>query len=151
MEMNVVADMFNRNGEGYIDWKEFLAALRPDWEEKPTSNDDIILDEVQQQVQLCSCHNRLKVNQVNEGQYRVKSTINGPSFDYSNFYSLLKYSLVTVRSSAWSAPCAPLSWSVSVVAGWRWTSSSSRTILVVVRFLISSYSVKLYKCGLTHH
>jgi len=100
MEMQVVADMFNRNGEGYIDWKEFLAALRPDWEEKPTTDDDIILDEVQQQVQLCSCHNRLKVNQVNEGQYRVQSTINLPSFDYSNFYSLYKYSLVTVRSSA---------------------------------------------------
>ena len=34
MEMNAVANMFDRNNENYIDWKEFLAALRPDWEDR---------------------------------------------------------------------------------------------------------------------
>ena len=51
MEMNAVADMFDRNKDGYIDWKEFLAALRPDWEERPTTKDEIIHDEVKRQVQ----------------------------------------------------------------------------------------------------
>ena len=34
MEMNAVANMFDRNNEDYIDWKEFLAALRQDWEDR---------------------------------------------------------------------------------------------------------------------
>ena len=34
MEMNAVANMFDGNNEDYIDWKEFLAALRPDWEDR---------------------------------------------------------------------------------------------------------------------
>lgn len=71
MEMNAVANMFDRNGDGYIDWKEFLAALRPDWEERPTTEDEIIHDEVKRQVERCTCRNRFKVHQVGEGQYRV--------------------------------------------------------------------------------
>jgi hypothetical protein len=30
LEMNVVANIFDRCGESYINWKEFLAALRSD-------------------------------------------------------------------------------------------------------------------------
>ena len=30
MEMEAVADIFDRDGDGYIDYKEFVAALRPD-------------------------------------------------------------------------------------------------------------------------
>ncbi|XP_059350790.1 microtubule-actin cross-linking factor 1, isoforms 1/2/3/4/5-like isoform X2 [Daphnia carinata] len=70
MEMNAVANMFDRNNEGYIDWKEFLAALRPDWEERPTTEDEIIHDEVKRAVNQCTCRNRFKVHQVGEGQYR---------------------------------------------------------------------------------
>ena len=45
--MNAVADMFDHNSEGFIDWKEFIAALRPDWEEKkPTTEAEKIHDEV---------------------------------------------------------------------------------------------------------
>ena len=74
--MNAVANMFDRNGEGYIDWKEFLAALRPDWEEPgPPSEAEKIHDEVKRQVQKCTCRNRFKVHQVGEGKYRVCSLI----------------------------------------------------------------------------
>ena len=30
--MEAVADIFDRDGDGYIDYKEFVAALRPDRE-----------------------------------------------------------------------------------------------------------------------
>lgn len=65
-----MANMFD-HGNGLIDWKEFLAALRPDWEERPTTEEELIHDEVKRQVQKCTCRNRFKVHQVGEGQYRV--------------------------------------------------------------------------------
>lgn len=72
MEMNAVADMFDQNIEGYIDWKEFIAALRPDWEEKqPTTEAEKIHDEVKRLVMLCTCRQKFRVFQVGEGKYRV--------------------------------------------------------------------------------
>jgi len=71
LEMNAVADLFDRSGEGLIDWKEFIAALRPDWEErKPESEAEKIHDEVKRLVMLCTCRQKFRVFQVGEGKYR---------------------------------------------------------------------------------
>ncbi|XP_054274796.1 dystonin isoform X14 [Macrosteles quadrilineatus] len=71
MEMNAVADMFDHNNEGFIDWKEFIAALRPDWQEKPpTTEAEKIHDEVKRLVMLCTCRQKFRVFQVGEGKYR---------------------------------------------------------------------------------
>ncbi|BET00336.1 Growth-Arrest-Specific Protein 2 Domain [Nesidiocoris tenuis] len=71
LEMGAVADMFDHNSEGYIDWKEFIAALRPDWEEKkPVTEADKIHDEVKRLVMLCTCRQKFRVFQVGEGKYR---------------------------------------------------------------------------------
>ncbi|XP_037048324.1 dystonin isoform X37 [Bradysia coprophila] len=71
MEMGAVADLFDRNGEGLIDWQEFIAALRPDWQDrKPATDADKIHDEVKRLVMLCTCRQKFRVFQVGEGKYR---------------------------------------------------------------------------------
>ncbi|XP_017959525.1 dystonin isoform X25 [Drosophila navojoa] len=71
LEMKAVADLFDRNGEGLIDWQEFIAALRPDWQErKPATDSDKIHDEVKRLVMLCTCRQKFRVFQVGEGKYR---------------------------------------------------------------------------------
>ncbi|XP_065222552.1 dystonin isoform X14 [Planococcus citri] len=71
LEMNAVADMFDHDGAGLIDWKEFIAALRPDWEEKrPDTEAEKIHDEVKRLVMLCTCRQKFRVFQVGEGKYR---------------------------------------------------------------------------------
>ncbi|KAJ9595550.1 hypothetical protein L9F63_013259, partial [Diploptera punctata] len=71
LEMNAVADLFDRSGEGLIDWKEFIAALRPDWEDKkPLTEAEKIHDEVKRLVMLCTCRQKFRVFQVGEGKYR---------------------------------------------------------------------------------
>ncbi|XP_072387789.1 microtubule-actin cross-linking factor 1 isoform X30 [Diabrotica undecimpunctata] len=71
LEMKHVADMFDENNRGLIDWKKFIAALRPDWEEKAPDNDaQKIHDEVKRLVMLCTCRQKFRVFQVGEGKYR---------------------------------------------------------------------------------
>ncbi|XP_052740614.1 dystonin isoform X29 [Bicyclus anynana] len=72
LEMGAVADLFDRNGVGLIDWEEFIAALRPDWVEKrgPPTDADKIHDEVKRLVMLCTCRQKFRVFQVGEGKYR---------------------------------------------------------------------------------
>lgn len=70
--MKHVADMFDENNRGLIDWKKFIAALRPDWEEKsPDTDAQKIHDEVKRLVMLCTCRQKFRVFQVGEGKYRV--------------------------------------------------------------------------------
>ena len=74
MEMELVAPIFDRNNDGYIDHKEYLETLRPD-RDVPKTEAEIIQDEVQRQVAKCTCVQRYKVFQVGEGKYRVKKTL----------------------------------------------------------------------------
>merc|ERR1719220_3279829 len=70
LEMNAVADKFD-HGDGMIDWREFMAALRPDWEERgPLTDTQRIDDEIKRQVAQCTCRQKLKVFRVGEGKYR---------------------------------------------------------------------------------
>merc|ERR1712228_934968 len=70
LELNAVADKFD-HGDGMIDWREFIAALRPDWEERgPLTDTQRIDDEINRQVAQCTCRQKFKVFQVGEGKYR---------------------------------------------------------------------------------
>lgn len=47
LEMSAVADIFDRDGDGYIDYYEFVAALHPNKDAyKPVTDADKIEDEV---------------------------------------------------------------------------------------------------------
>jgi len=70
LELNAVADKFD-HGDGMIDWREFMTALRPDWEERgPLTDTQRIDDEIKRQVAQCTCRQKFKVFQVGEGKYR---------------------------------------------------------------------------------
>ena len=70
LEMEKVAPIFDRNSDGFVDHKEYLETLRPD-RDPPKTEAEIIQDEVQRQVAKCTCVQRYKVFQVEEGKYRV--------------------------------------------------------------------------------
>lgn len=86
LEMGAVADLFDRNGEGLIDWQEFIAALRPDWQDrKPPSDADKIHDEVKRLVMLCTCRQKFRVFQVGEGKYRVRLSLLYRNFHWNTY------------------------------------------------------------------
>ena len=75
-----MADKFD-HGDGMIDWREFMAALRPDWEERgPLTDTQRIDDEIKRQVAQCTCRQKFKVFQVGEGKYRVSYYVISPTF-----------------------------------------------------------------------
>lgn len=101
LEMKHVADMFDQDNRGLIDWKKFIAALRPDWEEKPVDNDaQKIHDEVKRLVMLCTCRQKFRVFQVGEGKYRVSFQ----NFGFFLFYRLFFFFVVWREPKTASGP-----------------------------------------------
>ncbi|XP_059365706.1 microtubule-actin cross-linking factor 1, isoforms 1/2/3/4 isoform X14 [Carassius carassius] len=71
LEMTAVADIFDRDCDGYIDYYEFVAALHPNKDAyRPTTDADKIEDEVTRQVAQCKCAKRFQVEQIGENKYR---------------------------------------------------------------------------------
>ncbi|XP_062981112.1 dystonin isoform X10 [Elgaria multicarinata webbii] len=71
LEMSAVADIFDRDGDGYIDYYEFVAALHPNKDAyKPETDADKIEDEVTRQVAKCKCAKRFQVEQIGDNKYR---------------------------------------------------------------------------------
>ncbi|XP_037077615.1 microtubule-actin cross-linking factor 1-like isoform X3 [Pollicipes pollicipes] len=71
LEMQLVADRVDKNQDGLIDYNEFMAALRPDWEKnRPLTEAEKIDDEVKKACSACNCRSKFKVFQVGEGRYR---------------------------------------------------------------------------------
>ncbi|XP_053719858.1 microtubule-actin cross-linking factor 1 isoform X18 [Synchiropus splendidus] len=71
LEMTAVADIFDSDGDGYIDYYEFVAALHPNKDAyRPTTDADKIEDEVTRQVAQCKCAKRFQVEQIGENKYR---------------------------------------------------------------------------------
>ncbi|XP_005863372.1 PREDICTED: dystonin isoform X17 [Myotis brandtii] len=71
LEMSAVADIFDRDGDGYIDYYEFVAALHPNKDAyKPVTDADKIEDEVTREVAKCKCAKRFQVEQIGDNKYR---------------------------------------------------------------------------------
>ncbi|XP_039236351.1 dystonin isoform X3 [Pipra filicauda] len=71
LEMSAVADIFDRDDDGYIDYYEFVAALHPNKDAyKPLTDADKIEDEVTRQVAKCKCAKRFQVEQIGDNKYR---------------------------------------------------------------------------------
>ncbi|XP_051467377.1 microtubule-actin cross-linking factor 1, isoforms 6/7-like [Apus apus] len=71
LEMNAVAGIFDVNGDGFIDYYEFISALHPHRDPLRRAADaDRIQDEVNRQVAQCNCAKRFQVEQISANRYR---------------------------------------------------------------------------------
>ena len=76
MELQIAANCIDKNQDGLIDYNEFMAALRPDWDKnRPLTEGEKIDDEVKKICATCACRTKFKVFQVGEGKYRVSSLV----------------------------------------------------------------------------
>ncbi|RXM31483.1 hypothetical protein EOD39_6947 [Acipenser ruthenus] len=71
LEMTAVANIFDMNGDGFIDYYEFVSALHPSRDPCRRSADaDQINEEVSRHVSQCSCVKRFQVEQISANRYR---------------------------------------------------------------------------------
>uniref|UniRef100_H3A191 Microtubule actin crosslinking factor 1 n=1 Tax=Latimeria chalumnae TaxID=7897 RepID=H3A191_LATCH len=72
LEMTAVANIFDINGDGFIDYYEFVSTLHPSRDPfKRSADADTIQDEVNRQVAQCNCPKQFQVEQVSSNRYRV--------------------------------------------------------------------------------
>uniref|UniRef100_A0AAR2M287 Microtubule actin crosslinking factor 1b n=1 Tax=Pygocentrus nattereri TaxID=42514 RepID=A0AAR2M287_PYGNA len=73
LEMTAVANIFDVNGDGFIDYYEFVSALHPSRDPyRRTIDADQINEEVSRQVSQCNCPKRFQVEQISANRYRVR-------------------------------------------------------------------------------
>ncbi|XP_043974154.1 microtubule-actin cross-linking factor 1 isoform X1 [Gambusia affinis] len=71
LEMNAVANIFDLNNDGFIDYYEFVSALHPSRDPyRKTLDADQINEEVSRQVSQCNCPKRFQVEQISANRYR---------------------------------------------------------------------------------
>ncbi|TRY53787.1 hypothetical protein DNTS_002699 [Danionella cerebrum] len=71
LEMAAVANIFDVNGDGFIDYYEFVSALHPSRDlYRRTMDADQINEEVSRQVSQCNCPKRFQVEQISANRYR---------------------------------------------------------------------------------
>ncbi|CAG12833.1 unnamed protein product, partial [Tetraodon nigroviridis] len=71
LEMNAVANIFDMNNDGFIDYYEFVSALHPSRDPyRKTLDADQINEEVSRQVSQCNCPKKFQVEQISANRYR---------------------------------------------------------------------------------
>ncbi|XP_047216436.1 microtubule-actin cross-linking factor 1 isoform X1 [Girardinichthys multiradiatus] len=72
LEMTAVANIFDLNNDGFIDYYGFVSALHPSRDPYRKALDaDQINEEVSRQVSQCNCPKRFQVEQISANRYRV--------------------------------------------------------------------------------
>ncbi|XP_052813001.1 microtubule-actin cross-linking factor 1, isoforms 1/2/3/4/5-like isoform X2 [Mya arenaria] len=77
-ELNAVFDIFERENRDFIEYQEFIEAMKKKRHQKERikgsnkmmSDTELIHDEIDREVALCSCRSPLRVEMVDEGKYR---------------------------------------------------------------------------------
>jgi hypothetical protein len=142
IEMEAVASIFDPNNEGVVDYKAFLASLKPDRDHTPAAERpadvEIIQDELTRQAAKCTCCKQYNILRVGEGKYRVGIytyrlrygyvTANVKAFKWKVCiarcnYVVLCRSLASRRSYALSEYYEALLWFVLVADGCHLESS----------------------------
>uniref|UniRef100_A0A2K6E8L7 Dystonin n=1 Tax=Macaca nemestrina TaxID=9545 RepID=A0A2K6E8L7_MACNE len=104
LEMSAVADIFDRDGDGYIDYYEFVAALHPNKDAyKPITDADKIEDEVTRQVAKCKCAKRFQVEQIGDNKYRVSFQNNFGDSQQLRLVRILRSTVMVRVGGGWMA------------------------------------------------
>ncbi|XP_058517880.1 dystonin isoform X4 [Ochotona princeps] len=104
LEMSAVADIFDRDGDGYIDYYEFVAALHPNKDAyKPITDADKIEDEVTRQVAKCKCAKRFQVEQIGDNKYRVSFQNNLVDSQQLRLVRILRSTVMVRVGGGWMA------------------------------------------------
>uniref|UniRef100_A0A2K5CPM3 Dystonin n=1 Tax=Aotus nancymaae TaxID=37293 RepID=A0A2K5CPM3_AOTNA len=104
LEMSAVADIFDRDGDGYIDYYEFVAALHPNKDAyKPVTDADKIEDEVTRQVAKCKCAKRFQVEQIGDNKYRVSFQNNFGDSQQLRLVRILRSTVMVRVGGGWMA------------------------------------------------
>ncbi|XP_042187635.1 microtubule-actin cross-linking factor 1-like [Callorhinchus milii] len=70
LEMAVVADVFDLNADGFIDYWDFTSVLHPSRDALRLRDSHTIHDEVSRQVAQCNCVKRFLVERISANRYR---------------------------------------------------------------------------------
>ena len=134
-------DVFDKHGRGELDYKEFMAALKPDRQAarrvvtSQQSESQAIHDEIEQQVASCQCRSQFKVKRMAEGKYKVR--VSEAADCSTNSICGSETSALYCRwarrgSCVWCVSSTAPSWCAWAEGGSDSTSSSKTTTLAEV-------------------
>uniref|UniRef100_A0A671PZA1 Microtubule-actin cross-linking factor 1, isoforms 1/2/3/5-like n=1 Tax=Sinocyclocheilus anshuiensis TaxID=1608454 RepID=A0A671PZA1_9TELE len=107
LEMTAVANIFDVNADGFIDYYEFVSALHPSRDPyRKTIDADQINEEVSRQVSQCNCPKRFLVEQISANRYRVSENLGTNHFGDSQqlrMVRILRSSLMVRVGGGWTA------------------------------------------------
>ncbi|KAL5005910.1 hypothetical protein ScPMuIL_017068 [Solemya velum] len=77
-ELNAVFDIFDQSNRGFIEYKDFIEALKPARHQKARfqsgkgkmTDEQLVHDEIEKEVSLCQCRSPFRAEKIYDGKYR---------------------------------------------------------------------------------
>lgn len=102
LEVGCVADKYVQSGDTLLDWREIIASLHPDWDEKVLMSCVKRIEfELNRQSLSCTCQKKFRVFQVGNGKYKVSTNLLKFKDDFESF----SYFCFAVWRLSKAAPC----------------------------------------------